>query len=141
MRQYNWDDVNSCTSMLAMKILKSQFRPDMLVAVARGGWIPARLLSNTLGIQKLASIGLTYTDRDRTSIVVYSIPSLNKCDKLLVVEDCLATGKCMVEAIKILLSKGANVKTAALFVRTDSILLPDYYIAITDEEMVFPWEY
>ncbi|MCD6164911.1 MAG: hypothetical protein J7J30_05730 [Candidatus Odinarchaeota archaeon] len=43
-----WDDVYELTLKVAEKIMKSGFSPDILVGIARGGWIVARLLSDFL---------------------------------------------------------------------------------------------
>ena len=44
--QYDWDKVLQLCKILADKIKKSNFKPDVIVAVARGGWIPARILAD-----------------------------------------------------------------------------------------------
>ncbi|MEM0331803.1 MAG: phosphoribosyltransferase, partial [Archaeoglobaceae archaeon] len=42
--QYSWEEINELCKNLARKIKNSGFSPDVVVAVARGGWVPARLI-------------------------------------------------------------------------------------------------
>ncbi len=48
----SWDDVQSLTETIAEKIEVSGFKPDIIVAVSRGGFDPARILCDQLECQK-----------------------------------------------------------------------------------------
>ena len=41
---------------LALKIRDSGYRPDIVVAIARGGFVPARFVCDFLGLSRLARI-------------------------------------------------------------------------------------
>ena len=137
----SWEEVLKLSDTLANKIKISGFEPQLLVALARGGWIPARLLSDRLGVKRLVSIGLAYEDAARTKLVPYSLPGEpTKGQKILLIEDRLESGRSLKRAAEILLEQGAIVKTACYFFRQDSVVEPDYYETQTDSDIIFPWE-
>jgi uncharacterized protein len=141
MKKITWLEFETLIKDLSGKILVDKFNPTILIALARGGWVPTRFLSNSLKIKQLASIGLTYSDETRTNLVSYSFPEpIGSIDKILLIEDRLETGRSLVEAKKIFELKGAEVKTACLYIRSDSIIRPDYFLDSIDENIIFPWE-
>ncbi|WP_103342734.1 phosphoribosyltransferase [Amycolatopsis sp. CA-126428] len=141
MEAITWDHVRSLANDLSSLIRKSECRPNLIVAVARGGFIPARLLSDGIGVKKLSSIGITYTDSSRSRREVYTTPSpLGAGDSVLLVEDALESGRSLAEARDILADKGATVWTAALYYRFDSVVKPDFSLGALDKIPSFPWE-
>ena len=48
-----WEEVVEWCRKLAEKIKESGWRPDLIVAIARGGYTPARLLCDFLDIHDL----------------------------------------------------------------------------------------
>lgn len=47
---YSWNDVNGAVLEIARSIIASDWRPDYIVGITRGGAIPAVMLSQFLGI-------------------------------------------------------------------------------------------
>lgn len=126
---------------LASKVRQSGFAPDGLVALARGGWIPARLLATPLGVKRLYSYGLAYEDRERTKLAIYSEPSPSLRNlKLLLVEDYLETGKSMKFVAQRLLEKGNDVKTVALGYKAETVIVPTYSLGQVDGIPSLPWD-
>lgn len=141
MKELSWDEVMKITDILANKINGSNFHPDWLVGLARGGWIPTRLLSDKITVKKLASIGITYTDSERKVLEAYSLPSMiQKGQKILLIEDRLESGKSLKKAKEIFETKGIIVKTACYFIMTKSVITPDFFLDLNDEDIIFPWE-
>src|SRR5690349_20624848 len=94
MRKLSWDEVLDLVGELAEEIRNNAADINMIVAVARGGFVPARLLSNHLKVDRLASVGLTYLDEDRTRREIYSLPApLGPEQHILLVEDMLESGR------------------------------------------------
>ncbi|MEM4809525.1 MAG: phosphoribosyltransferase, partial [Desulfurococcaceae archaeon] len=52
----SWEEIVDWSMHLAEIVLKDGYRPDIVVAVSRGGFVPARLLCDFLGIENLLSI-------------------------------------------------------------------------------------
>ena len=103
--------------------------------------MPARLLSDHIGVKKISSIGITYTDSSRSRREVYTIPDpIGSNDRIILIEDALESGRSLVEARDLLVSKGATVWTAALYHRPDSVVIPDFSLGLLDSIPQFPWE-
>jgi uncharacterized protein len=47
---YDWNQIERWTQRIALDILKTDWRPDYIVGLTRGGLIPGVLLSHALGI-------------------------------------------------------------------------------------------
>ena len=136
-----FDEVLNDASGLADSIRAASFKPDYLVGLARGGWIPTRLLSNYLGVKEILSIGMKYADAERTQLVAYSAPDpMPKGKKLLLIEDCLESGKSMVAARELLIAAGNEVKTASIYIIEKTQNLPDFYLKKLPQPPLFPWE-
>ena len=56
----SWRDVYNLTLQLSERIVDSGFIPDVIVGIARGGWIPARILSDVLYASALQNIRIEY---------------------------------------------------------------------------------
>ena len=48
-----WEEVYSLCRQLACQLCTANFRIDIIIAIARGGYVPGRLLSDMLGIHDL----------------------------------------------------------------------------------------
>ena len=51
----SWDEVHGLARNLAFSIHEAGFRPDLLVAIGRGGYVPGRLLADYLHMKNLTS--------------------------------------------------------------------------------------
>lgn len=47
---YDWIQIERWANRIALDILKTDWRPDYIVGLTRGGLVPAVLLSHTLGV-------------------------------------------------------------------------------------------
>jgi uncharacterized protein len=140
MTALTWDAVEQLTGTLAQRI-RNGFEPNMIVGVARGGLIPARLLSGALGVQRIASIGVAYQGQDRDQATLYSVPTpIQRADQILLVEDALETGRSLRHALSVLASQAGSVRTAAYFYRPDAVIVPDYCVGPAAQIPAFPWE-
>lgn len=141
----SWKQIYSLLLHLAETIKKSHFRPDIIVGVARGGWIPARILSDLLQIPKLANVttqfylGIAKTKHEPTITQPVSVSVKGR--KILVVDDLADTGKSLQLVNSHLKNQGASeVRIAAIYCKPWSIITPDYYEKETRQWIVFPWE-
>ena len=136
-----WEEVLQLSDKLANKIKETGIQIDILIGLARGGWIPTRLLSDRLGVKRITSIGLAYEDTSRTELVAYSLPAeIKRGQYILLIEDRLESGRSLKRATEILEERGALVLTACYFFRSDSVVTPDFYVDQTDDDIIFPWE-
>ena len=63
----SWSDVTSAVIGIAARIKDHHYEPKRILAVARGGLIPATLLSHLLGVKEVGSIQLESYNEEHTS--------------------------------------------------------------------------
>ena len=62
-----WNQIHDMIIQQSEKILSDKFMPDVIISITRGGWIPARLLSDLLEINNLTTIRIEfYVDITKT---------------------------------------------------------------------------
>ncbi|RLI00574.1 phosphoribosyltransferase [Candidatus Bathyarchaeota archaeon] len=140
-----WDEIYEMLLRLAEKIQRDNFHPDLIIGVCRGGWPPARVISDLLGNPKLANISVEfYVDVAETKnkpVLTQSVTAPVKGKKVLILDDVADTGKTLKLVKKHLLDRGAEeVKIATIYYKPWSIVVPDYYEKETKRWIVFPWE-
>ena len=52
----SWEQIYELLLSLANRIRKANFRPDVIVGISRGGWPPARIMSDLLENPELANV-------------------------------------------------------------------------------------
>ena len=140
-----WDEIYAMLLDLAIRIRKSGFKADLIVGVSRGGWTPARILSDLLENTRTANIKIEfYTGLAKTGakpIVTQPISDVIAKKNALVVDDVSDTGESLKVALEHLLKMGAaSVKTVTIFYKPHSIFKPDFFATSTSDWIIFPWE-
>lgn len=138
-----WDEFKTETTRLAelIRTEHQHHKPTMIIALSRGGFIPARLLSDLLEVQRLSSIGIEYPHPDRSAPHIYSLPSpLDPEDEVLLVEDCLESGHSLDTARDVITPFVKKVRTCSLYRLQKTRVLVDFVVATLEEPPVFPWE-
>jgi hypothetical protein len=140
-----WNQIYEMLLNLAEKIRKNNFKPDIIVGVSRGGWPPARVMSDLLDNPNLANVraefylGVAETKGEPTLTQPVSMTIAGK--KVLVVDEVADTGKSLKLVKEHIIEKGATeVKIATVYYKPWSIVKPDYYEKETSKWIVFPWE-
>lgn len=141
----SWDYIYELCVQLADQIRRSKYKPDLIVAVARGGWVPGRLLSDLLENTYVASIKVEhYVDFYKTlekPEITQPLPVDIRGKKVLIVDDVADSGYSLKLAKEYLLKQGAkNAKIAAIYYKPWSVVTPDFYARETDAWICFPHE-
>lgn len=139
-----WDDIQRLCEVLADKI-KVGYQPDIIVAIGRGGFPPARILCDLLDITALASMRIEYyksiNERKKRPIILYPLNADVRKMRVLIVDDVADTGRSLVKARDHVLEKGATVvKMATLHYKPWSVVEPDFYAEVTNAWVVYVWE-
>ena len=141
----SWNQIYRLLLKLAEAVRKSGFEPDVIVGVSRGGWIPARIMSDLLETPKLANVtaefyvGVAETKREPTITQPVSVSVKDK--KVLVVDDVADTGESLKHVNLHLKNQGASeIKIATIYYKPWSIIVPHCYEKETRCWIVFPWE-
>lgn len=140
-----WDQIYDMLIDLALQIRESRYQPEVIVGVSRGGWPPARIMSDLLQNPNLANIKVEfYKDIGVTSKkpkITQPVTAIVKGKKVLVVDDVSDTGQSLAVAVAHLRNKGAKqVKVCTIYVKPHSIFQPDFYAKKTRKWIIFPWE-
>jgi hypoxanthine phosphoribosyltransferase len=141
----SWTTIYRLIQKLVDDIQKSKFNPDIIVGISRGGWIPARIISDLLENPNLANVSTEfYTQIGETKCeptITQPVSVSVKDKKILLVDDVADTGKCLKLVCLHLKKKGAaEIKIASIYYKPWSIVIPDYYKKETQLWIVFPWE-
>lgn len=143
LHHVKWSHVDRMCAELAKKVEASGFKPDVIVGIARGGWVPARLLSDKLHNERVASMRVefyTHPGVTRRAPRVTQPPSMSlHGKKVLLVDDVADTGHSLAEALNSI-HDAKEVRTATIHHKPHSIFEPDYYVATTSDWIVYPWE-
>ncbi|AEH25143.1 phosphoribosyltransferase [Pyrococcus yayanosii] len=138
-----WWQVDRAIFALAEKL--REYRPDVIVGVARGGLIPAVRLSHILNDVPLKVIDVKFykgiDERAEKPVITIPIHGDLKGKKVVIVDDVSDTGKTLEVVIDEVKKLGAkDVKVACLAMKPWTSVVPDYYVFRTDKWIVFPWE-
>ncbi|MFW9960001.1 MAG: phosphoribosyltransferase [Candidatus Thorarchaeota archaeon] len=141
----SWQDVYNLTLQLSERIVASGFKPDIIVGIARGGWIPARILSDVLYMESLQNIRIEYyTDvgvRGKEPKITQPLTGSLKGQSVLIVDEIADTGDSLYHAISHTKSLGVEEqRSAVLHLKPTSRVIPDYFMVRTSSWVVYPWE-
>jgi len=140
-----WMDVQRLSEDLADQIAESGFTPDIIVAVSRGGFDPARILSDELNIRSLASLQVIYyagvNERSDEPQVKYPLNADISGLNVLVVDDVADSGNSLRVVKKYVESLGPReVRIATLHYKPWSNFKPDYFAESAEKWIIYPWE-
>ena len=141
----SWQDVYNLTLQLSERIVASGFKPDIIVGIARGGWIPARILSDVLYMESLQNIRIEYyTDvgvKGKEPKITQPLMGSLEGQSVLIVDEIADTGDSLYHAINHVKSFGVEEqRSAVLHLKPTSRVTPDYYMVRTSSWVVYPWE-
>jgi hypoxanthine phosphoribosyltransferase len=140
-----WNKIYDMLLSQAEKIRQSSFKADVIVGVTRGGWVPARVLSDLLGVPDFATVRVEFylgvAETRNEPVLIHGVSAAVTGKKVLIVDDVADTGKSLQLAREHVLQQGATeVRIATVYRKPWSVINPDYYEAETSCWVVFPWE-
>jgi hypoxanthine phosphoribosyltransferase len=140
-----WDDVQRLSEKVSDLIKDSGYEADIMIAISRGGFDPARIMSDQLNIRKLASLQIIYYTGLNTRMdepeVLFPLNAQIEGLKVLVVDDVSDSGNSLILVKKYIEEKGASeVKLATLHHKPWSKFMPDFYAEEVDKWIIYPWE-
>jgi hypoxanthine phosphoribosyltransferase len=140
-----WERFGTATRELALEIANDGYRPDMVLAIARGGLTVAGALAYALAVKNCFAMNVEfYTSVDeRLDVPVVLPPMLDKLDlrgmRVLIADDVADTGKTLELVRKEIAEHVAEARTAVLYHKPRSIITPEYVWAHTERWINFPW--
>lgn len=151
-RALTWADVQLLAKNLAAAVAGDGL-PEVIVAIARGGLIPAVMIAHTLGIRDVAAITITHTTGDEVNAAKTAQPVIARPDGLgdpagldvLLVDDIAGSGDTLTTATALLATHGAaRIRAATLCLNTANWQThndePTYVGEREEGWVIFPWE-
>ena len=142
----SWYRFEELARSLADTIRESNYQPDMIIGICRGGYLPARLLADYFGIMDLASIKIEHYHAMRkhdTAVIRYPLAADVSGKRLLLVDDVSDSGDTFDVAMEHIRQCGAfaQLKTAVLHHKATSTFIPDYRAAtvVKWRWLIYPW--
>jgi hypoxanthine phosphoribosyltransferase len=145
----NWDYIYDLCREVATGVRAADFEPDVVVALARGGWFAGRCLCDFLGLDDLTSLKMEHyvgtAQKAGEPIVRYPMPEGSVEGKdVLVIDDIADTGGSIRRAHEYVTDRNAGtVRTATLQLLGTSEFEPEF----VGEELaewtwvVYPWNF
>lgn len=145
-----WEDVDRLVQHLLPQF-EGEF--DSMVMITRGGIIPGGLLAEAMGITHILTAAVDFPaelERQRTGLyawphfIQFPEDSLLSGRRCLVVDDVWGSGRTITAVKNRISAAGGFALTCVLhfnpYRNLFGALRPDYYAAITDAHIVYPWE-
>ncbi|MBI5104059.1 MAG: phosphoribosyltransferase [Solirubrobacterales bacterium] len=140
-----WPDLGQAAEELADAIRADGYAVDIILAIARGGLLPAGAVAYALGVRNTFTMNVEfYTGIDErldVPMVLPPIPHLADLheSRVLVVDDVADTGGTLRVVHDFCEGKVADVRTAVLYEKPRSLVKCDYVWRRTDRWIEFPW--
>lgn len=140
-----WTELGSAARSLAEAVHADGYRPDIILAIARGGLLPGGALGYALGVKNTFTINVEfYTDVDQRLEVPLILPPVPKlvdvtAERVLIVDDVADTGGTLKVVEEFCEGQVGQVRTAVLYEKPSSIVKCDYVWRRTDKWITFPW--
>ncbi len=130
----SWDEIVEWSRGLARRIEESGWTPDLVVAVSRGGFVPARLLCDFLDVSDLLAVQSQHwveaAKAAERAILKYPYKIDATGKNVLIVDDIVDTGETLMLAKDFVERewRPSQARTAALqWISTVAKYKPDYY--------------
>lgn len=141
----SWEQIYQMLLNLAEKIREGKFKPDIIVGISRGGWVPGRVMSDLLENPQIANVKAEFykgvAETKDEPVITQPVSVHVKGKHLLVLDDVADTGRSLRKVQSHLLEQGAaNIKIATIYYKPWSITMPDYFEKETKRWIIFPWE-
>jgi len=141
----SWNYADLLSRRVAMQILEDGFKPDCIVALAKGGWFVGCILYDFLGAKDLLSLNVRHYESVEVKDLEISPFDVERIrgKSVLVVDDLINTGSTMKAAINLVKPVAKSVKTASLFMLQTSEFIPDYIGEYLWDYtwVIFPWNF
>ena len=141
----DWSNYGIACRALATFVADDGYRPDIILAIARGGLFVAGSLGYALSVKNLYVMNVEYYTGvdERLDVPVMLPPYVDVVDlrdtKVLIADDVADTGHTLALVRNHCLSEVAEVRTAVLYEKSRSVVDCEYVWKYTDRWINFPW--
>jgi len=145
----NWEYIYGLCRDVSTAVKAADFEPDIVVALARGGWFAGRCLCDFLGLDDLTSLKMEHyvgaAEKGADAEIRYPLPDGSVADKdVLIIDDIADTGGSISRAHEYVTDRDVGeVRTATLQLLDTSEFEPDFVGERLAEWtwVVYPWNF
>ncbi|QCC48570.1 phosphoribosyltransferase [Halobellus limi] len=145
----NWEYIYGLCRDVSDQVKAAEFEPDVVVALARGGWFAGRCICDFLGLDDLTSLKMEHyvgtAQKAGEPEVRYPMPEGSVEGKdVLIIDDIADTGGSIERAYEYVTDRDAGeVRTATLQLLQTSEFDPDFVGERLEEWtwIVYPWNF
>ena len=140
-----WDDLGVGARRLAEEVAADGYRPDIVLAIARGGLLVGGAIGYALGVKNTFTMNVEfYTGVDEgleMPMLLPPVPDLVDFgeQKVLIADDVADTGATLALVKDFCEGKVREVRCAVLYEKPRSTVACEYVWRRTDRWIVFPW--
>ena len=140
-----WETFGDAARELAQAIAGDGFRPDLILAIARGGLFVAGALGYALSVKNLHVMNVEFYNGVGSTldmpVMLPPVPSAVDFSekKVLIADDVADTGKTLELVRGFIAGQVAEVRSAVVYEKTASLVKCDYVWRRTDRWINFPW--
>jgi len=146
LEKLTWPLFGEATQALATAILADGYKPDMILAVARGGLFVAGALGYALGVKLLHVVNVEFytgiNQRLNMPVMLPPIPDPQEFSgaRILIADDVADTGATIQLTQEFCVQHVAEVRTAVIYQKPRSLVKCDYVWRHTADWIHFPWD-
>lgn len=142
----SWSEFYRLCGKLYENISVAGYRPDTIIAIARGGYAPARILADYFGVMNLLSLKIEHyhgPDKLPRAVIRYPLGVDISGREVLLVDDVSDSGETFAVALEHLEGCGVptSLRTSVLHHKTTSAFEPDYFAKriVKWRWITYPW--
>ena len=141
-----WEQFGDATQVLARMVAADGYRPDMILAIARGGLFTAGAIGYALGVKLLHVVNVEfYTGRDERLAMPVMLPPVPDPGffsgaKVLICDDVADTGATLALTRDFCERYVAEVRSAVVYQKPRSSVRCEYVWRHTSDWIQFPWD-
>lgn len=144
--ELSWAAFGEATQRLAAAVVADGYRPDMILAIARGGLFTAGAMGYALGVKLLHVVNVEfYTGHDQRLSMPVMLPPVPDRDffegaKVLICDDVADTGATIELTRDFCEQYVAEVRSAVIYQKPRSSVQCEYVWRHTADWIHFPWD-
>src|SRR6266852_4739780 len=140
-----WQDLGDGARQLAEAVHRDGYRPDIILAIARGGLLVAGALGYALGVKNTFTMNVEFytgvDERLEMPMILPPIPEFLDLEdaRVLIADDVADTGRTLALVKEFCVGKVGEVRCAVLYEKSHSEVRCEYVWRRTDRWIDFPW--
>src|SRR5207237_7070896 len=140
-----WSEVGLAARTLAERILDDDYRPDMLLSIARGGLVVGGTLAYALGVKNTFTMNVEFyvgvDERLPVPMILPPVPELVDLEeaRVLIVDDVADTGRTLALVKGFCGGSVGEARVAVLYEKPRTEVRCEYVWRRTDLWIDFPW--